>query len=101
VLEVKWCVKLLATLNELHISHFSHKLIGQVLPHSRFHNIESVPPYSVWVEGDNKNYSEDSVNHGPISKKLLVGQAARIIWPPSRWSKLTRMSLSEGKAWWS
>jgi len=72
-----------------------------VLPHSRFHNIESVPPYSVWVEGDNKNYSEDSVNHGPISKKLLVGQAARIIWPPSRWSKLTRMSLSEGKAWWS
>lgn len=48
----------------------------------------SVPPYSVWVEGDNFTNSKDSATHGPLSKKLLVGIAEYRIWPPTRIGKL-------------
>jgi hypothetical protein len=43
----------------------------------------SVPPYSIWVEGDNIAKSRDSRNedHGPVSKKLLVGIAEYRLWP--------------------
>ena len=46
----------------------------------------SVPPYSLWVEGDNMQNSYDSrnKNHGPVSKKLLVGIAEFVLWPPTR-----------------
>ena len=51
----------------------------------------TIPPYSLWVEGDNHTVpSYDSrpsptyKSHGPISKKLVVGIAEYIIWPPSR-----------------
>jgi signal peptidase I len=47
-----------------------------------------VPPYSLWVEGDNFAKSEDSARHGPISKKLLVGIAEYRIWPPTRMGSL-------------
>ena len=48
----------------------------------------TVPPYSLWVEGDNVRASYDSNDHGPISKKLLVGVAEYIVWPPSRMGKI-------------
>ena len=48
----------------------------------------TVPPYSLWVEGDNVRASYDSNDHGPISKKLLVGVAEYIVWPPSRIGKI-------------
>ena len=50
----------------------------------------AVPPYSLWVEGDNSRVSIDSRyrDHGPISKKLLVGIAEYRIWPPWRIGKL-------------
>jgi hypothetical protein len=68
----------------------------------------TVPPYSLWVEGDNWYNSQDSRHsqqqqqqqqqsssslwssnhptsgHGPVSKKLLVGVAEYIVWPLSR-----------------
>jgi len=48
-----------------------------------------VPNYSLWVEGDNTaNSSDSSSNHGPISKKLLVGIAEYRVWPPTRIQKL-------------
>jgi signal peptidase I len=53
-----------------------------------------VPPYSIWVEGDNPTHSRDSrhQNHGPVSKKLLVGVAEYRVWPPWRIGKLDRNS---------
>jgi hypothetical protein len=50
----------------------------------------SVPPYSLWVEGDNVQNSQDSrsKNHGSVSKKLLVGIAEYVVWPPTRFGKL-------------
>merc|ERR1740124_1421572 len=68
--------------------------------HGHYNTIESIPPYSLWAEADNKEYSEESNNHGPISKKLLIGQAERIVWPLSRWKKIERIFPSAGKAWW-
>jgi hypothetical protein len=49
-----------------------------------------VPPYSLWVEGDNPTKSKDSRHddHGPVSKKLLVGIAEYRAWPPWRIGKL-------------
>lgn len=50
----------------------------------------AVPPYSLWVEGDNARISVDSrhQDHGPVSKKLLVGIAEYRVWPPWRMGKL-------------
>lgn len=49
-----------------------------------------VPPYCIWVEGDNRTNSRDSrsKDHGPVSKKLLVGIAEYRVWPPWRMGKL-------------
>ena len=44
-----------------------------------------VPRNHIWVEGDNVTHSIDSNEFGPISKGLIVGSVATIIWPPSRW----------------
>lgn len=49
-----------------------------------------VPRSHLWVEGDNV-HSIDSNNFGPISSGLVIGKAATIIWPPSRW-----MAVPEG-----
>lgn len=50
-----------------------------------------VPPYCIWVEGDNVDkslVSSSSRSHGPVSKKLLVGIAEFRLWPPWRVGKL-------------
>mmetsp|Transcript_53322 Transcript_53322/g.59592 ORF Transcript_53322/g.59592 Transcript_53322/m.59592 type:complete len:226 (+) Transcript_53322:31-708(+) len=51
-----------------------------------------VPAYKLWVEGDNPNCSRDNRynNHGPVSKKLLVGVAEYRVWPPWRIGKLDK-----------
>lgn len=50
----------------------------------------SVPPYSLFVEGDNFANSKDSRNDniGPVSKKQLIGIAEYRIWPPTRIGRL-------------
>jgi Signal peptidase, peptidase S26 len=56
----------------------------------------AVPPYSLWVEGDNREKSRDSRKlkdrdgHGPVSKKLLCGVAEYRIWPLRRIGKLPK-----------
>ena len=59
-----------------------------------------VPENSVWVEGDNREDSEDSCSYGPINKKLIVGQAERILWPPSRFGPMRRVEPPFGRARW-
>lgn len=49
-----------------------------------------VAPYSMWVEGDNRSNSYDSQQHGSISKHLLVGVAEYVVWPPTRFQKLSK-----------
>jgi len=49
-----------------------------------------VAPYSMWVEGDNRANSNDSQQHGSVSKHLLVGVAEYVVWPPTRFQKLSR-----------
>ena len=55
-----------------------------------------VPPYCIWVEGDNFDNSVDgSRSHGPLSKKLLVGIAEYRLWPPWRAGKLDNIGTSD------
>ena len=71
-----------------------------VQPPDRFQRAVLIPKFSVWVEGDCSTNSEDSRNYGPISKKLLVGKAERIVWPPSRWGNIAVNEPSLGRSWW-
>ncbi len=43
-----------------------------------------IPKGTVFVMGDNRTNSHDGRCFGPISKKLIVGRAFMIIWPPSK-----------------
>lgn len=54
-----------------------------------------VPPYCIWVEGDNPSASVESHSrgHGPVSKKLLVGIAEYRLWPPWRIGKLDNENI--------
>lgn len=63
--------------------------------------LQLVPPYTVYVEGDNQfteddapattsapSISVDSRTYGPVSNNCLVGVAECIVWPPRRWQRL-------------
>jgi signal peptidase I len=54
-----------------------------------------VPAGDVWVEGDNRQHSEDSRYHqdlpggGALREKLIVGRAVVRVWPVPRWGWLS------------
>lgn len=74
---------------------------GQMVrPTGRERQIEEVPPYHLWLEGDNSGESIDSRSYGCVNKKLLIGTASFIVWPPSRWGAINCKKPDEGKAWW-
>jgi len=68
------------------------------IPANNPSEIIQVPENSVWVEGDNPKDSEDSCSYGPISKKLIVGYAERILWPLSRFGNVKR--VEPDRSWW-
>jgi len=60
---------------------------------ARGRRMQSVPPYSLFVQGDNEANSRDSRQLGPISKNLMVGIAEYVVWPPTRWQRLRRKPI--------
>mmetsp|Transcript_14745 Transcript_14745/g.21062 ORF Transcript_14745/g.21062 Transcript_14745/m.21062 type:complete len:228 (-) Transcript_14745:458-1141(-) len=72
----------------------------RVRPRNSYNKIESLPFYSIWVESNHKENDVDSCTYGPLSKKLLIGKAELILWPPTRCGKISRIRPNVGKAWW-
>lgn len=55
-------------------------------------NIEGaylIPENYYFMMGDNRIWSADSRQKGPVSIKSIEGKASFIIWPPSKWKKLS------------
>jgi len=78
---------------------------GQICRASdNYHRLEEVPPFKLWIEGDNKesypNDSVDSRTYGPICKRNVIGIAERIVWPPSRWGIISK-SVTPTRSWWT
>lgn len=69
-----------------------------------FHQLEDVPPFSLWVEGDNQgsngNMSIDSRTYGAVCKNNVIGIAERIVWPPTRWGVLPSLTPPVPRSWW-
>jgi len=49
----------------------------------RVHNVQS--DGAVWVVGDNYEESQDSRVFGAVPRRLIVGRAAWVYWPPANW----------------
>jgi inner membrane protease subunit 2 len=51
-----------------------------------------VPVNHVWVEGDNRDRSQDSNSYGPLPKSLIQGKLTYVLWPwkssgPINWAQ--------------
>ncbi|MFD7918607.1 signal peptidase I [Streptomyces sp. NPDC059740] len=61
-----------------------------------------VPEGKLWVMGDHRARSSDSRAHlgdpggGMVPVDRVVGRADLIVWPPSRWTHLTRPQADDG-----
>ena len=65
-----------------------------------YHRLEKVPPFGLWVEGDNQKSSVDSRVYGAVCKTNVIGIAERIVWPPSRWGLISCVTPKVPRSWW-
>lgn len=54
---------------------------GETIKLDNFGSNIEIPPFHVWIEGDNKNNSMDSRTFGPIPKHLIIGKVYAKLWP--------------------
>ena len=67
---------------------------------NNYHRLEKIPPFGLWVEGDNHDRSVDSRVYGAVCKNNVIGIAERIVWPPSRWGKVAHEKSPVPRSWW-
>ena len=60
--------------------------------------LRSLPPFTLYVQGDNLANSRDSRQLGPISKNLLVGIAEYVVWPPTSIRRVRRQMPTDEKS---
>ena len=53
-----------------------------------------VPVNHVWVEGDNRDRSQDSNTYGPLPKSLIQGKLTHVLWP---WKSLGAIQWAQFK----
>lgn len=51
--------------------------------------VVKIPQGHIWVEGDHVQNSLDSNTFGTIPVGLMTAKATYIVWPPSRWRRLS------------
>eukprot|EP00578_Thalassiosira_sp_NH16_P014114 CAMPEP_0181107088 /NCGR_PEP_ID=MMETSP1071-20121207/16892_1 /TAXON_ID=35127 /ORGANISM="Thalassiosira sp., Strain NH16" /LENGTH=208 /DNA_ID=CAMNT_0023190565 /DNA_START=462 /DNA_END=1088 /DNA_ORIENTATION=+ len=75
---------------------------GQICRASgNFHRLEKVPPFSLWVEGDNQQLAQvDSRKYGAVCKNNVIGLAEFIVWPPSRFGVIPCLTSPMPRSWW-
>ena len=68
------------------------------------HRLERVPPFALWVEGDNPESGgdepSDSRTWGALRKNNVIGIAERVVWPPSRWGAVVHAAPLALRSWW-
>ncbi|RPA85942.1 LexA/Signal peptidase [Ascobolus immersus RN42] len=61
---------------------------GDLLLEGRRGRVVEVPKGYVWVEGDGRRWSRDSREFGPVSRGLITGRVAGILYPFNRMGKV-------------
>ena len=87
---VACCTNGLVTVNGVALHEAGYIFPGA--PASAYSFSITVPPGRLWVMGDNRNFSDDSVlhdrdgfpDHGTVPESAVTGRAFLIIWPLSR-----------------
>ena len=49
-----------------------------------------VPLEHLWVESENKDdrQNDSLTKYGPLTRKLVVGEVKRVVWPPWKWDTM-------------
>lgn len=62
---------------------------GQYVTNNNSNRITSILPDHVYVEDDNPpNQRSSNHNNNMVRKKMVLGVAVAVVWPPSRWQRL-------------